>query len=193
MADGTVSQDVVRSRLAELLAQADLNTVSERMLVASLCSDFGEAVKTEYRQLIKVLVKRVVLLLCYTVLLSRLNYVRSQLTYSGCVSYAKPDTCASRVNRTTSLRSSTRWGMAAHGSRTQTPCCLQQSHRQAQSAAWSPVRKRLSLPSAPAPTPTLKEKRSLTLGACGGYDPRFALSHLPPVWPASAADWAERR
>ena len=70
MADGTVSQDVVRSRLAELLAQADLNTVSERMLVANLCSDFGEAVKTEYRQLIKVLVMHTVLLLCYKVLLS---------------------------------------------------------------------------------------------------------------------------
>ena len=68
MTDGTVSQDVVRSRLAELLAQADLNTVSERMLVASLCSDFGEAVKTEYRQLIKVLIKHSVFPLCYLVL-----------------------------------------------------------------------------------------------------------------------------
>ena len=71
MTDGTVSQDVVRSRLAELLVQADLNTVSERMLVAILCSDVGEAVKTEYRQLIKVLIKHVVLPLQYTVLLSR--------------------------------------------------------------------------------------------------------------------------
>ena len=54
MACGTVSQDVVRSRLAELLAQADLNTISERMLVARLCSDLGDAVKTEHRQIIKV-------------------------------------------------------------------------------------------------------------------------------------------
>ena len=71
MADGTVSQDVVRSRLAELLAQADLDTVSERMLVARLCTEFGEADKTEYRQLIKVLIKHSALPLQYTVLLSR--------------------------------------------------------------------------------------------------------------------------
>ena len=59
MADGTVSQDVVRSSLAKLLAQADLQTVSERMLVALLCSEFGDTVKTEHRQLIKVSVKHI--------------------------------------------------------------------------------------------------------------------------------------
>ncbi len=49
-----VSQDEVRAKLGELLEKADLSTVSERTLLNSLVSHFGEEVRTVHKQLVKV-------------------------------------------------------------------------------------------------------------------------------------------
>jgi hypothetical protein len=49
-----VSQDALCAKLGELLEKADLSTVSERMLLNSLVSHFGEEVRTVHKQLVKV-------------------------------------------------------------------------------------------------------------------------------------------
>ena len=54
-AEGTVSQDVVGAKLMDLLEEADLHAVSERMLIASLVEHFGEGVRSQHRQFIKVI------------------------------------------------------------------------------------------------------------------------------------------
>lgn len=54
MAEGTVSQDAVGAKLMDLLKEADLHAVSERMLIASLVECFGEGVRSQHRQFVKV-------------------------------------------------------------------------------------------------------------------------------------------